>query len=90
MIQTLEGPKYNFGGPTGIAASGTHVVLNPNGSSLMELNASNGDVVRALHGPQDPVTSWTGIADDGTHLDDHQARPAAGPTPPPVREPARW
>ena len=53
----------------GVAFDGTHLwVTNQNGSSVTELNASNGSWVRTLSGGSYGFNHPEGVAFDGTHL----------------------
>ena len=67
--RVYSGESYGFNAPNRIATDTSHVwVTNPGGSSVTELNASDGSLVQVLTGASYGFDHPVGIADDGTHI----------------------
>ena len=61
----LSGTRYGFDAPNQVVFDGTHLwVANSGGSTLTEVNPSDGSVVQVLSGFAGPQ----GMAFDGRHL----------------------
>jgi DNA-binding beta-propeller fold protein YncE len=68
-VRTLSGGSYGFCYPLGVAFDGTHIwVANSCGSSVTELNASDGSWVQTLTNASYGFSAPWGLAFDGTHI----------------------